>query len=221
MDRNLGATRLAQSATDSAAFGWLFQWGRKADGHQYTAWGGQTGTGQPALSNTVANTAATIVSYAVQSPNNVNFLTSTGTGTTTNLDWLLDSQRNDNLWVGSSGGVNNPCPPGWRVPTGGLYSGTPDGNGNMQGEWFHMLTLANITTTAQAFASPLKFTLNGSRSVSGSLGSTQGNNGEYWSSSTSGTATLQYLGLYNTGTSLGLNSMENRAVGAAVRCIKN
>lgn len=34
MDKNLGATRVATSPTDSASFGFYFQWGRGADGHQ-------------------------------------------------------------------------------------------------------------------------------------------------------------------------------------------
>ena len=39
MDRNLGATALPQaqtapSSSDSASMGWLYQWGRKSDGHQ-------------------------------------------------------------------------------------------------------------------------------------------------------------------------------------------
>jgi len=34
LDRNLGATQVATSATDWLAYGSLFQWGRAADGHQ-------------------------------------------------------------------------------------------------------------------------------------------------------------------------------------------
>ena len=34
MDRNLGATQVASSTTDVAAFGDLYQWGRGSDGHQ-------------------------------------------------------------------------------------------------------------------------------------------------------------------------------------------
>jgi hypothetical protein len=34
MDRNLGATQVATSSTDAAAYGDLYQWGRRADGHQ-------------------------------------------------------------------------------------------------------------------------------------------------------------------------------------------
>ena len=34
MDRNLGAYRVAQSVDDYQAYGWLYQWGRLADGHE-------------------------------------------------------------------------------------------------------------------------------------------------------------------------------------------
>ena len=34
MDRNLGAFRVAQSEDDYQAYGWLYQWGRLADGHE-------------------------------------------------------------------------------------------------------------------------------------------------------------------------------------------
>jgi hypothetical protein len=34
MDRNLGASRVATSSTDSEAYGDLYQWGRGTDGHE-------------------------------------------------------------------------------------------------------------------------------------------------------------------------------------------
>jgi hypothetical protein len=34
MDRNLGATRVALSSTDTEAYGDYYQWGRPEDGHQ-------------------------------------------------------------------------------------------------------------------------------------------------------------------------------------------
>ena len=34
MDRNLGALRVAQSVDDYHSYGWLYQWGRLADGHE-------------------------------------------------------------------------------------------------------------------------------------------------------------------------------------------
>ena len=38
MDRNLGALQVATYATDSAAYGDLFQWGREDDDHQSITW---------------------------------------------------------------------------------------------------------------------------------------------------------------------------------------
>lgn len=36
LDRNLGASQVATSSTDTSAYGWLYQWGRGTDGHQIT-----------------------------------------------------------------------------------------------------------------------------------------------------------------------------------------
>jgi len=92
MDRNLGAVRVAQSVDDYQAYGWLYQWGRLADGHE------DRGSG----------TTTTL------SPGNVpghdNFITPSSDP----FDWT--SSPNDNLWQGVSG-INNPCPAGFRVPT--------------------------------------------------------------------------------------------------------
>jgi hypothetical protein len=34
MDRNLGASQVATSRSDTSSFGDLYQWGRRSDGHQ-------------------------------------------------------------------------------------------------------------------------------------------------------------------------------------------
>ena len=91
MDRNLGATQVATSSTDQNAYGDLYQWGRRADGHQCRT----------------SPTTATLSS--VDQPANGNFITSSGT-----YDWR--SPQNANLWQGVNG-VNNPCPSGYRLPT--------------------------------------------------------------------------------------------------------
>ena len=91
LDRNLGASRVAQSSTDSSAYGDLFQWGRLDDGHQIRTSGVQAG---PMGSITPGAKFITVQS----SP----------------YDWL--SPQNDNLWQGVNG-INNPCPQGWRIPT--------------------------------------------------------------------------------------------------------
>jgi len=92
MDRNLGATQVATSSTDAAAYGDLYQWGRGTDGHQL-----RTSSTTSILSDTDVPGHANFILVA-SAPN----------------DWR--STLNDNLWQGVNG-VNNPCPSGFRIPT--------------------------------------------------------------------------------------------------------
>jgi uncharacterized protein (TIGR02145 family) len=93
MDRNLGATQVATSLGDAAAYGDLYQWGRAADGHQIRTSG-------------ITATLATC-----DDPGHCNFIISINSST---IDWR--NPQNNNLWQGISG-TNNPCPSGYRVPT--------------------------------------------------------------------------------------------------------
>jgi uncharacterized protein (TIGR02145 family) len=92
MDRNLGASQVANSSTDANAYGDLYQWGRRNDGHQCRN----------------SNTTFTISSS--DQPNNSSFILTTGLPD----DWR--NPQNNNLWQGVNG-VNNPCPLGYRIPT--------------------------------------------------------------------------------------------------------
>lgn len=92
MDRNLGASRSAQSSTDAQAYGDLYQWGRGADGHQCRT--------SPTTS-TLSSTDQPGHGDFILAPNLPN-------------DWR--SPQNTNLWQGVNG-VNNPCPSGYRLPT--------------------------------------------------------------------------------------------------------
>jgi uncharacterized protein (TIGR02145 family) len=92
MDRNLGATQLATSATDAAAYGDLYQWGRRSDGHQ------------------CRTSATTTILSTTDQPGNGNFVLATSTPN----DWR--SPQNNNLWQGING-INNPCPTGYYIPS--------------------------------------------------------------------------------------------------------
>ncbi len=98
MNKNLGASRVATSATDFLAYGDYYQWGRRTDGHEKMFF--SASNGYP-LTGTTATQAGTDV------PSHGLFITNS-------LDWR--NPRNDNLWQGVNG-FNNPCPAGFKVPT--------------------------------------------------------------------------------------------------------
>lgn len=95
MDRNLGASQAATSSTDAAAYGDLYQWGRRSDGHQ------------------CRNSAITNTQSSTDTPAH-GFFIATDILTVGILDWR--NPQNGNLWQGVNG-VNNPCPSGFRLPT--------------------------------------------------------------------------------------------------------
>ncbi len=93
LDRNLGATQVATSYNDSAAYGWIFQWGRGADGHQ------------------IPTSDTTTVKSSSDTPGHAYFITDSYIPP---YDWR--DPQNANLWQGVDG-INNPCPAGFRLPT--------------------------------------------------------------------------------------------------------
>ncbi len=92
MDRNLGASQAATSSTDANAYGDLYQWGRRPDGHQCRT---------SATTTTLSSTDQPAHGDFILAPN-------------TPFDWR--SPQNTNLWQGVNG-VNNPCPTGYRIPS--------------------------------------------------------------------------------------------------------
>jgi hypothetical protein len=92
MDRNLGASQVATSPTDSLAYGDLYQWGRLTDGHE----------------KRTSSTTTTLSSSDV--PGHGDFIPFANHP----FDWR--SPQNNNLWQGVNG-LNNPCPSGYRLPT--------------------------------------------------------------------------------------------------------
>ena len=178
MDRNLGALRVALSSNDADAYGDLYQWGRAGDGHQYRT----------------SSTTTTLSSS--DTPGHGYFITTSSSP----YDWR--SPQNTNLWQGVNG-VNNPCPPGYRLPTDAELNAE-------RASW-------GSNNSAGAFASPLKLPVAGYRFYSnGSLGNV-GSNGYYWSSTVDGFSS-RTLGFSSHGAYMASYS---RADGASVRCIKD
>jgi len=90
--KNLGADRIATSSTDAASRGYLYQWGRNSDGHQFK--NSPTAAG-PVASGSEMNNFITINA----APN----------------DWL--NMPEPFRWNGATKGTHDPCPYGFRVPT--------------------------------------------------------------------------------------------------------
>jgi hypothetical protein len=93
LDRNLGATQVATSSTDTASYGDLYQWGRGADGHQVRT----SGTINTQATNWLAGGGAW-----------------NGLFITDYVNWLSTAEIH--MWSGNAA-ENNPCPSGFRVPT--------------------------------------------------------------------------------------------------------
>jgi hypothetical protein len=97
IDRNLGASRVALSSTDTQAYGDYFEWGRPADGHE-----------KQIVYGTASN--FTNVRSTTSVPGNSKYIfPSDGS-----YDWLVTPDNT--LWTGVNA-PNNPCPTGFRIPT--------------------------------------------------------------------------------------------------------
>jgi uncharacterized protein (TIGR02145 family) len=178
MDRNLGATQMAASSTDANSYGDLYQWGRRADGHQCRT----------------SPTTATLSS--IDQPAHGNFILAPNAP----YDWR--SPQNANLWQGVNG-VNNPCPSGYRIPTETEINAE-------RLSW-------SQNNSVGAFASPLKWTLPGSRAYNNGTLYNAGSFGYYWSSTVSGSDS-RYLYFSSSAAYM---TVVSRANGLTVRCIKN
>jgi uncharacterized protein (TIGR02145 family) len=192
MDRNLGASQVATSSTDINSYGFLYQWGRRSDGHQ------------------CRTSSSTAVISSVNQPNHSLHIMCNGANITN--DWR--NPQNPNLWQGV-GGVNNPCPTGYRLPT--------------DQEFLDEISTWSSLNSIGAFQSVLKLPLGGMRGYVDGAGdpilntSTQG---YYWTSSTFDDPLNNYQKSGNlriTTSDASVNSGSNggsRARGLCVRCIK-
>ena len=103
LDRNLGATRVATSSTDTQAYGDYYQWGRPADGHQTKYLTNNNSTG---FTTTRSATAVPSTDLWIEPSDG-------------SKDWL--STPDNTLWTGANP-ATNPCPAGFRIPTESEWS---------------------------------------------------------------------------------------------------
>ena len=176
LDRNLGASRVAQAYNDYLAYGDLFQWGRLDDEHQSITWtSSTTGTPDHGSTDTLSTTDVPGDNLFIKNAN-------------PDYDWR--TPKNDALWQGVSG-TNNPCPSGWRIPTETELN-------TERLSW-------SENNRAGAYASPLKLTAAGYRHYSNASLYDVGSSGGYWSSTIS-TASARRLHFYSDNASMSSNN---------------
>ena len=116
-------------------------------------------------------------------------------------DWM--DPRNATMWQGVNG-TNNPCPPGFRLPT----------KTELETEWLSWRT----NNSAAAFASPLKLVVGGERDHSDGSLDRVGFQGHIWSS-TDGVIGFWFLDFDGDFADVWSNS--GSADGKSVRCIQD
>jgi hypothetical protein len=188
MTYNVGASAIPTSITDTAGYGFLFQWGRGPDGHQYV---------RPTPSGTTTTIATS------STPNNGG-LYIIGNASSDYYNWI--PTRNHSLWVSATGGINNPCPTGFKVPSN---------------DEFNTEIISWSTANADgAFNSSLRLTYCGYRDGL-DLGKLKdvGTKGWYWTRDTPGNGTYYYKAILST--SVDNNRTAAAGLAMAVRCIKH
>jgi uncharacterized protein (TIGR02145 family) len=186
--------------------GWLFQWGRIADGHQ---WRSSELVAGPYISTTdieVPDTDATFYGKFI-----------TNTDMSTFADWR--TPQYDMAWRNSNDITRTPCPSGWRIPTsdewGSIYRegssyGRPAAATANTWTWSkgYLLKPDGVTTTLFLPAA-------GHRFATGPLGYISGN-GQYWCSPSASSYAF-FLHINNIAVNPAISYP--RAGGSSVRCI--
>lgn len=198
LDRNLGASKVCTSMTDTACYGDYYQWGRNFDGHQES-------------NSTLSAVQATDINNAGAS-----FITASTAET--NHDWAKDADTNGSLRATNLAKLDGSsvCPKGFRVPT----------INELKAELFDIGS-AQIENSNDAFTSFLKLPSANSRdNGSGSVSSivTQGAlwaNSIYVTPSDMESQYIGYEGAFGESSGEAYVDATYRAYGHSVRCIQS
>ena len=194
----------ATTSTDSLAYGSLFEWGRKADGHELMN-RATTGTKKYGITSTKADEPSDSLFIKVSSYKDKE-------------DWRVNPD--DTLWASESS-ANNVCPAGYRLPL------NPNGADDAEHELAVELNSWNSKDANGSMSSALKLTLNGydHYSTARSVPDDAGFSGNYWSGSVipsdGNNSTVSYARDIYFGHYLDLLDSSHRADSMGVRCIKD
>ncbi|MFT4070707.1 MAG: FISUMP domain-containing protein [Dysgonamonadaceae bacterium] len=183
--------------------GGLFQWGRRADGHQLR----NSPMAAGPASNTILNSDGQIIT---SSSHYGKFIY------TRSQPHDCHSPQRNTLWGDGTTNLNpaktpgDPCPPGWKVPSQAQWQSIYAGeNGTSTNQWLWI-------TGGRQIGNALFLPASGFRNyASGSL-YTVGSNGRYWSSTTIGGCSR---GLRFGSTYIDMTYNTYRAYGFSVRCV--
>lgn len=224
LDRNLGASSPAEAINDFNSYGSMFQWSRKADGHELMNW---TAANAGTLANTPAEVNARSSSRA--DAGTTGFIPTTGNPT----DWTTDTSTKQGLWGGTTGNrsafaepgsesdANNPCPPGYRLPTVDEFLQMVSAITGQKIEYNKTVNIAEVNRLL--FESVLKLPSAGNVNNANGKVSNTGAAGFYWANMSGGmpadAAPATSVRLYFNASSLAVNPYQ-RSFGYAVRPIR-
>ena len=192
---NFNPAQQATAANDYKAYGSLFQWGRKADGHELINWTSSTsGTGKYGETDTKND-----------NPSNSFFITKSYS------DWRVN--QDDTLWASESS-ANSVCPAGYRLPL------KPNKAYNTAHEFYVEIRTWSSPDHNGSMSSDLKLSAAGARVQDGSVNYTS-DGGAYWTGSIINAQDTYILWLRGGDMHTTDYISSYRGHGFSVRCIKD